>query len=66
MTLRNYSKDNEMQTQSDHDLLVRIDERSKAMNKNFENHLIHHARYTYLAISTALTALGSLVAHLVF
>ena len=65
MTLKNYSEENKMQTQSDHDLLVRIDERSKAMNKNFENHLTHHARYTYLAISTALTALGSLIVHLV-
>ena len=46
---------------NDHDLLVRIDERTKTMSKQFSNHIRHHWMVT---IPVLVIALGLLVALL--
>lgn len=50
-----------MQTQTDHDLLVRIDERLKNVEKQIENHLSHHFRATIIAWSITATAIMSTI-----
>jgi len=57
-----------MEVQSDHDLLVRIDERTKAFEHRLDsydvkmdNHLKHHFRYNILAWTVALGAIVSLI-----
>lgn len=50
-----------MNVQTDHDLLVRIDERTKAFGRQMENHLKHHFRYNLLAWTVALGAIVSLI-----
>ena len=54
--------------QTDHDLLVRIDERSRAyehrmdgFDVKMDNHLKHHFRYNILAWTVALGAIVSLI-----
>ncbi len=46
---------------NDHDLLVRIDERQMAFERQMINHLKHHFRYNILAWSVALGAIASLI-----
>ena len=50
-----------MNVQTDHDLLVRIDERTKAFERQMVNHLNHHFRYNILAWTVALGAIVSLI-----
>ena len=58
---RKYRKENIMSVQTDHDLLVRIDERTKTFERQMENHLKHHLRYSLLAWSVALGAIIRLI-----
>jgi len=51
----------ETEVLTDHDLLIRIDERLKTVENNQENHLRHHFRYNLLAWTVALGALISLL-----
>ena len=46
---------------NDHDLLVRIDERTKTFEQQMTNHLAHHFRYTILAWSVSIGAIISLI-----
>ena len=43
------------------DLLVRIDERTKNLERQMSNHLVHHFRYNFLAWTVALGAVVSLI-----
>lgn len=52
-------------TDDDHDLLIRIDERTERLETHFENHLNHHRAYTYLAWSTAIGMIVALIIMLV-
>jgi hypothetical protein len=51
--------------QTDHDLLIRIDERTEDLERNFDNHLAHHFRYSILAwtitIGALITAIFALI-----
>jgi len=46
---------------NDHDLLLRIDERTKTFERQMTNHLVHHFRYNILAWTVALGAIISLI-----
>lgn len=46
---------------TDHDLLIRIDERTEDLEKQFSNHLQHHFRYSILAWTVTLGALVTMV-----
>lgn len=46
---------------NDHDLIVRIDERTKNFEQQMSNHLVHHFRYNFLAWTVALGAIVSLI-----
>jgi len=50
-----------MEIQTDHDLLIRIDERTKNFETQMMNHLKHHFRYNVLAWTVALGAIVSLL-----
>ena len=50
-----------MSSQDDHDLLVRIDERTQTFGRQMDNHLKHHFRYNLLAWTVALGAIVSLI-----
>lgn len=50
---------------TDHDLLIRIDERVKKLDTCMTNHLHHHWIITAAAISAALTASAAVVVTLV-
>jgi len=50
-----------MEFQTDHDLLIRIDERTKNFETQMTNHLRHHFRYNILAWTVALGAIVSLI-----
>lgn len=54
-----------MKEQSDHDLLIRIDERTEILERHFDNHLKHHFRYNLLAWSVALGAIVTLTVVLI-
>ena len=47
---------------SDHDLLIRIDERVLKMDRCITNHLRHHWAVTLAAVTATLTALGAAAA----
>ena len=49
---------------TDHDLLVRIDERQQELLRDFNNHLSHHWKITILCLGTALSAIASLLVGL--
>ena len=51
--------------ESDHDLLVRIDERVQKLDKCMTNHLSEHWKLTLLALSAALAALAGIVTVLI-
>ena len=46
---------------SDHDLLIRIDERVKKIDRCMGNHLRHHWAITMMAVSAMLAAAGSIL-----
>lgn len=46
---------------SDHDLLVRIDERVQKLDKCMTNHLDHHWTVTLAVATAALTGISALV-----
>ena len=50
---------------TDHDLLIRMDEKLDALKVSFDNHLRHHARYTYLLLGITISAVISLIIALV-
>jgi len=50
---------------SDHDLLIRIDERVSKLDRCMTNHLRHHWVVTAAALTALLTALATIVASLV-
>ncbi len=61
-----------MKEQSDHDLLICIDAKLKALKEqykefreHFENHLQHHFRYNLLAWTIALGAIVTLAVALI-
>jgi hypothetical protein len=45
---------------SDHDLLIRIDERVEKLDRCMTNHLTHHWAVTLALVGSVLTALASL------
>lgn len=45
---------------SDHDLLIRIDERVAKLDRSMTNHLAHHWAVTVALAGSVLTALASL------
>lgn len=50
---------------TDHDLLIRIDQRTEDMGKKLDNHLAHHTLYTLGAWGAALAAIGALLVSLI-
>ena len=52
-------------SQEDRDLLIRLDEKVNLLMKNFDNHLAHHKRWFYIIggalISSALSTLIAVV-----
>ncbi len=46
---------------SDHDLLIRIDERLKKVDRCLANHLRHHWRVTVIALTVAAGAVAAAV-----
>ena len=55
----------EKQQLSDHDLLIRVDERTGKIEKWCANHTEHHFRYTLMAWAATLGLLGALILALV-
>jgi len=51
----------ENEQRTDHDLLICIEQKIKFLQNQFENHLKHHFIITVLALSAALTGVGSVV-----
>jgi len=49
---------------TDHDLLIRIDERVDKLDRCMTNHLAHHWAFTLALLAAVLTALASLVVAL--
>ena len=52
------------QQTSDHDLLIRIDERVRKLDRCMSNHLRHHWVVTAAALTALLTALATIVSAL--
>lgn len=50
-----------MENLTDHDLLIRIDERTIEFQRKMDNHLRHHFRYSIMAWGITLSTLVSLV-----
>lgn len=50
---------------TDHDLLIRIDERVQKLDRCMSNHLKHHWVVTAAALTALLTALATIVGSLV-
>lgn len=48
---------------SDHDLLIRIDERLQKVDRCLTNHLSHHWRVTVLVLAVALGAVAAALAR---
>ena len=46
---------------SDHDLLIRIDERVQKLDRCMTNHLAHHWTASVAVLGAVLTALASLI-----
>jgi hypothetical protein len=49
---------------SDHDLLIRIDERVRKLDRAMANHLAHHWTVSIAVLGAVLTALASLAVAL--
>ena len=50
---------------TDHDLLIRIDERQQKLDRCMTNHLKHHWVVTVAALTALLAALGTMTASVV-
>lgn len=50
---------------NDHDLLIEMNTILKELKTDFDNHLVHHYRYTLLASSVALGAIITLAIALI-
>lgn len=50
-----------MENPTDHDLLIRIDERTFEFQKQMDNHLRHHFRYSIMAWGVTLSAIVGLI-----
>lgn len=46
---------------TDHDILIRLDEKVDDMREKLRNHLLHHFRYTLLAWSIAGSTIVALI-----
>jgi hypothetical protein len=53
-----------MNEPSDHDLLIRIDERVQKLDRCMTNHLTHHWTVSIAVLGAVLTALASLAVAL--
>lgn len=51
--------------QTDHDLLIAMNEKLTELGKQFSNHLSHHFRYSLMAWGIALSAIVTLVVFIV-
>ena len=51
---------------SDHDLLIRIDERLQKVDACLSNHLHRHWRVTVIALTVAAGAVGAAIMHTLF
>ena len=49
---------------SDHDLLIAMNEKLDELKKDFENHLQEHKRYMYMAWSTGIGLIITLIVML--
>lgn len=58
-------EEKQQEDMSDHDILVRVDERTKTLITWATNHDAHHFRYNLLAWSIAITAIISLIVFIV-
>jgi len=52
-------------TTNDHDLLVEVNTILKELKVDFDNHLVHHFRYSLLAWGVALSAIITLAIALI-
>lgn len=56
----NGERDHDNRERTDHDLLLRIDERTQKLDRCMTNHLAHHWAVTLASIVAFLTALVSM------
>ena len=49
-----------MDNRNDHDILICLEVKLKELKNDFENHLVHHFRYSIMAWGIALTAIVTL------
>ena len=54
-----------MDDRSDRDLLICLEVKLKELQKDFENHLIHHFRYSIMAWGVALGAIVTMAIALI-
>lgn len=54
-----------MDDRNDHDILICLEVKLKELKIDFENHLIHHFRYSIMAWGVALGAIVTLAIALV-
>ena len=54
-----------MKEQSDHDLLIKVDTKLDGLIDQFDNHLVHHFRYSLMAWAIALGAIVTLAIGLI-
>jgi hypothetical protein len=52
-------------TMNDHDLLIEVHTIVKELKVDFDNHLVHHFRYSLLAWGVALSAIITLAIALI-
>jgi len=53
-----------MNVKERNDLLIRLDERTAKLDRDMSNHLKSHLRYSIMAWTAALTAIGALIIQL--
>ena len=54
-----------MKKTTDHDLLIRLDEKMDAVKLCLTNHLAHHSKYNLMVWTTAASALSALLLSLI-
>ena len=52
-------------TPSDHDLLIRIDERVKDLGTSMTNHLRHHRRWSFMVATAVVGTVGTVLVLLI-
>ena len=52
-------------TDTDHDILIRVETKLEEIKIDFENHLVHHFRYSIMAWGVALGAIVTLAIALI-